>query len=407
MLLTCPECELPVSDKAITCPHCGYPLSPKAERKRSKTKHMRLPNGFGQISEIKNRNLRKPFRAMITIGKDNFGKPICKPLRPYAYFETYNDAYEALVEYHKNPYEIESSITVKELYERWSPEYFKGLKEGSIRPIKSAWAYCSSLYDVQVNELRGVHIKKCIENGEAVFYNQKRKASPAIQRFMKLIFNQMLDYALSYNLVQRNVARGIKLDRDITSQYQTATKPHVPFTDEEVKKLWKNVDKLKYVDLILIQCYSGWRPKELEMLLVENVDLEKGYFIGGVKTDAGIDRVVPIHSRIYPYVKARYEEALALQSKYLFNYTEGRKNDTRFTYYRFEHEFDLIMQALGLNPEHRPHDGRKHFITQAKKYKVDEYAIKYLVGHKIADVTERVYTQREMSWLSTEIEKIK
>jgi len=46
------------------------------------------------------------------------------------------------------------------------------------------------------------------------------------------------------------------------------------------------------------------------------------------------------------------------------------------------------------------------FVTMAKKYGVDEYAIKYMVGHKISDITEKVYTQREYEWLKTEIEKI-
>jgi hypothetical protein len=35
-----------------------------------------LPNGFGQISEIKNRKLRNPFRAMITVGKNTANKII-------------------------------------------------------------------------------------------------------------------------------------------------------------------------------------------------------------------------------------------------------------------------------------------------------------------------------------------
>lgn len=93
MLTNCPECDLPVSDKALNCPHCGYPLQPdKAVRKpRNKNnKRRRLPNGFGQISEIKNRNLRNPFRAMITVGKTPEGRPICKPLKPESYFATYN-----------------------------------------------------------------------------------------------------------------------------------------------------------------------------------------------------------------------------------------------------------------------------------------------------------------------------
>ena len=78
-----------------------------------------------------------------------------------------------------------------------------------------------------------------------------------------------------------------------------------------------------------------------------------------------------------------------------------------FTYDKYQQRFKAIKERLGLNPEHRPHDGRMHFITMAKKYNVDEYAIKYMVGHTINDLTERVYTKREISWLKDEIEKIK
>ena len=102
MLIKCPECDLQVSDKATFCPHCGYPLQPdiKQRKPRSKNnKRRRLPNGFGQISEIKNRNLRNPFRAMVTVGKTSTGRPICKPLKPESYFPTYNDAYTACLLY--------------------------------------------------------------------------------------------------------------------------------------------------------------------------------------------------------------------------------------------------------------------------------------------------------------------
>ena len=61
----------------------------------------------------------------------------------------------------------------------------------------------------------------------------------------------------------------------------------------------------------------------------------------------------------------------------------------------------MLIRLLAAN------DGRKHFVTMAKKYGVDEYAIKYMVGHKISDITEKVYTQREFEWLKDEIEKIK
>ncbi len=67
----------------------------------------------------------------------------------------------------------------------------------------------------------------------------------------------------------------------------------------------------------------------------------------------------------------------------------------------------MIRDELNLNPEHRPHDGRKHFVTMAKKYGVDSTQSNIWSGHKISDITEKVYTQREFEWLKDEIEKIK
>lgn len=73
----------------------------------------------------------------------------------------------------------------------------------------------------------------------------------------------------------------------------------------------------------------------------------------------------------------------------------------------YQKAFERIRDELKLNPNHRPHDGRTHFVTMAKRYGVDKYAIKYMVGHKISDITETVYTRREFNWLWEEIEKIK
>ena len=45
-------------------------------------------------------------------------------------------------------------------------------------------------------------------------------------------------------------------------------------------------------------------------------------------------------------------------------------------------------------------------MTLAKDSEVNEYAIKYLIGHAITDLTERVYTERDIGWLTTELLKI-
>lgn len=410
MLTQCPECELPVSDKATACPHCGYPLKPseKQKRPRKSNKRRRLPNGFGQISEIKNRNLRNPFRAMVTVGKTPDGKPICKPLKPESYFATYNDAYAALVEYNKNPYDLEPSITMQELYDKWLPEYEKTVK--STKSATSAWAYCSGVYKMRVMDIRARHVKGCMEEGVAVIRGKEQHPTATMKNQIKSLFNLMLDYALEYELVDRNYSRTFNLTEETVKEIQSVKKEHIAFTDEEMDLLWANASSKQGIDILLIQCYSGWRPQELGLLELKDVDLENWTFQGGMKTDAGENRVVPIHSRIQDLVLRKYQEAEALGSPYLLNWADpnnrNRKN-LKLTYARYQKAFERIRDELKLNPNHRPHDGRTHFVTMAKRYGVDEYAIKYMVGHKISDITEKVYTRREFAWLREEIEKIK
>lgn len=410
MLIICPECELQVSDKATTCPHCGFPMKSKMapKKKRAANKRRRLPNGFGQISEVGNGNLRAPFRAMITVGKTPEGKPICRPLKPKAYFKTYNDAYAALVEYHKNPYDLDSNMTIEQLYEKWCPIYFETLASSSSRrSTRATWKYCTPLYHMQVVNLKAHHIRACIEGAYIIENGEKKLASSGTKERMKSLFNMMLGYAVEHDLVQYNVAKNFSLDKKIHRDARIVKNEHMPFTDEEMQILWDNLYKVENVDMILIQCYSGWRPQELGTIELANVDLNKWTMIAGMKTDAGKDRLVPIHTRIRDLVVKRYNESIELGSRYLLN-TYNKKYGTDFmTYAKYAYRFMKVIKDLELDPEHKPHDGRKHFVTKAKKYKVDEYAIKYIIGHEIDDITEKVYTERDPEWLAEEIEKIK
>lgn len=416
MLIKCPECDLQVSDKATFCPHCGYPLQPdiKQRKPRSKNnKRRRLPNGFGQISEIKNRNLRNPFRAMVTVGKTSTGRPICKPLKPESYFSTYNDAYTALVEYNKNPYDLEPDITIKELYEKWLSEYLKDASDTYIRSVNSAWTYCSSIYDMRAKDVRARHIKGCMEEGFRIETRGKKKGekihpSPSTKSRIKSLFNTMFDYALEYEIVPMNYARTFEISGDIIVEIEKNKKKHFPFTDDEMKVLWQNVDNVKFADWILIQCYMGWRPQELATLRLDEVNLEKRYMQAGMKTEAGKQRIVPIHPRILKFVERNYKFAISINSEYLFN-DKGQTHSGSWsvTYDKYANRFEKVISQLNLNPNHRPHDPRTTFVTMGKKSGMDEYALKEMVGHTIQDITESTYTVRDLEWLREDIEKIK
>lgn len=219
----------------------------------------------------------------------------------------------------------------------------------------------------------------------------------------------MLGYALEYEIVDKNYARTFDISSDILKEQESMRRAHIPFTEVEMEKLWNNVDAVNYVDILLIQCYTGWRPQELRLIRIENVDLEKRIMTGGIKTKAGTNRVVPIHSKIFNLVERRYKEALSINSNRLLNCTDTatHKSNPYLTYDKYRHRVENIIKKLGLNPEHRAHDGRVQFVTLAKKYNVDGYAIKYIVGHSISDIPEKIYTHRNSDWLKSEIEKIK
>lgn len=395
MLINCKECSHQISDQAIACPHCGFPLKSfsKITTRGKSRKRKRLPNGFGQITKIP--NLRKPYRAMITVSKNQYGKPICKLLKPEAYFETYNDAYAALLAYSKNPYDLSENITCEELFDRWLVEYEKKVKYQAYKAAISYWAYCSELYKEPVRNIRIRHIKGVIEHGVSI--STGNKTTPVIRKKIKNLWNMLFDYAVEYEITDRNYAREFTLKEKIT----TKTK-HLSFTDDEMKILWKNADD-EVVSMILIQCYTGWRPMELCKLELENINLDDNTMIGGMKTDAGEKRIIVVAPAIRDLVKRHYDKAKSVNSKYLFLTNDSRDH---FTYSMYKYRYEKAITTLGLNKDHRPHDPRKTFVTMCKKVNMDEYAIKRLVGHTISDLTESTYTDRDLSWLSSEISKL-
>ena len=375
---------------------------------------MKLPNGYGSVTKLSG-NRRKPYLARVTLGwitDQETGKTTQNRV-PIGTFKTKKEALQALAEYGANPYDIQNNnMTIAELYEKWTSAYFPTLdSDSSSRTIIAAWRYCHAIYGMRVKDLRARHIKGIMEDGYVISDRGKNagakvSASPGTKARIKSMFNLMLDYALEYELVDKNYARTFDLSNDIIKEKEAATRGHINFNDSEMKTLWDNLGKIRFVDWILIQCYMGWRPQELAILKLEDVDLDHWLITGGMKTDSGKRRTVPIHHRIKDLVKQNYDRAVELGSDRLFNDPEAVKGGMKITYDKYAGRFAKVMSALGLREDHRPHDPRTTFITMAKKAEVDEYVVKRLAGHRITDITESVYTKRDIEWLRTELEKM-
>ncbi|MDO4647762.1 MAG: integrase [Eubacteriales bacterium] len=195
------------------------------------------------------------------------------------------------------------------------------------------------------------------------------------------LFKQMYRFAEPRELCDRNYAQYLVMPNAEGDAHGE------PFTEEDLRKLWQHQGD-DAVALILIMCYSGFRISAYAGL---EVNLSEGYFRGGVKTAASKNRIVPIHSSIFPLVQKR-----TIDGKFIIKTSAQVRVSMR-----------AVLVRLGIDP-HTPHDCRHTFSTLCEKYKVNENDRKRLLGHSFqADITNGIYGHRTVDELRSEIEKIK
>lgn len=351
---------------------------------------MKLANGMGSVYKQGGKR-RNPWIARKTKGweiDEKTGRTKQRYLT-IGYYPTRQEALTALMNYNQNPYNVEaSSITFAEVYERWSKEHFVKVTPSSCRSWAAAFNHSKPLHNMRMRDIRPNHLEGAIHDA---------KVGDSTKQRMKSLYNLMYKYCLKYDIVEKDYAA--------LCESVKRGKPkivRIPFSHEEIQTLWDNVS-FPFVDMVLIGIYSGWRPQELAILKIADIDLEARTMFGGLKTDAGRNRVVPIHSAIYELVVANYNKAVAMGSVYLFNDENGQQG-THLTYDKYRGRFEKINKRF--NMSHKPHDTRHTFISAAKSANMNEYILKLIVGHEILDVTEKVYTHRSMQELADEIEKI-
>jgi integrase len=157
---------------------------------------------------------------------------------------------------------------------------------------------------------------------------------------------------------------------------------------------------MEYLDTILIMIYTGLRIGELLDIKIENVYLKERYMIGGLKTKAGKNRVIPINKKIEPFIKNYYEKNI--DKKFLITNAFGRQ--MQYSNYRRE-KFDNIIEKMQFT-KHRPHDTRHTFASLMDSAGANKLAIKRIMGHSAQDLTDDVYTHKTIQELISAIDLI-
>ena len=336
---------------------------------------MRAENGFGSIQKLSGTR-RKKYAVRITTGwKD--GKQVRKYL---GYYKTQQEALVALAEYHKNGYNVDlNNITLSELYDRWIKRIEGKVSNGVLRSHNVARSRFEQLGDVPMKNIKTDQLQDWMDNIDL---------KPGTKKRVKSTMSQLFNYAITNDIISTNYASNIVL----TEKAEPVGKV---FTDDEIKTLWDNIDN-PTARWAIILIYTGMRIGELLAITTENMYLDKGYIVGGSKTDAGKDRVIPIHDKILPLIKEQLGN-----SKYLMHNEKGGK----MTYWTSLNHFDLLMASLGM--EHKPHDARKTAVSIMHKYGIPMETIRVIVGHSGKGVTEQVYLKFEPEELVKAINKVK
>lgn len=238
----------------------------------------------------------------------------------------------------------------------------------------------------------------------------------------------------------------------VVMPYTSEELHHQDFTDAELKILWENRDD-PVVGMLLIMCYSGFRIGEFATLqVVLDQDGRTGYFCGGIKTKAGKNRIVPVHSAIMPLLR----QILDSKGQPVFFCGRSTRRFREFmkkTLIRLEidtapdNELDgaepgkngAVPEKNGSSPGsnmalpgknrplansppvsgvyrelqgeyryHTPHSCRHTFSRLCESYGVSEADRKRMLGHSFGnDITNGVYGHRSVEELRAEIEKIK
>lgn len=259
----------------------------------------------------------------------------------------------------------------KHKYENPSPTA-KKYSSASIASTRAAFKNCSALHNKSFRGLRYQDLQNILDNC------QLKHAS--LELILSL-FHQMYEYASIYDLCDKDYSEHLKinkLDDDVHG---------IAFTQDELNILWDHKNN-PVVEFILIMCYSGYRISAFKTL---EVNLEKWYFRGGVKTASGKNRIVPIHSAIRDLVTRRLNEYGCLLP---------RSTNT------FRENMYKALSELGIKM-HTPHDCRHTFSMLLEKYGANENDRKRLLGHSFDDLTNKVYGHRDVEDLRVEIEKIK
>ncbi len=345
---------------------------------------MRLPNGYGSVIKLSGKR-RKPYAVRITTGYSFSGGRAVQKYKYLEYFEKRKEAMQYLADYNagrevKEHVNLVEVPTFAEIFERWLDEREKsprGLSDVGRRGFISVFKRFSILHNRKITSIRFADV-------QPIIYDNSEMSNSTVDK-MKTLLHAIAAYAIKYEYITQDFSAHIE---------GTGKKPkgiHQVFTPQELQQLWADKDD-EAAAFALLTCYTGLRPSEALFLKVSDEDLNRQYVITkGSKTDAGRNRVIPLHPRLVPVLRSLRHE-----------------NDRLFTHATLagfvNYRWNLYMDRRKM--DHLPHDGRHTCATLMEQADIPLHHRKLILGHKVNDVTTGIYTHVSPETLIEDISRL-
>jgi integrase len=201
----------------------------------------------------------------------------------------------------------------------------------------------------------------------------------------KQLITQMSSWAVREELITTNFTKFVKLPGNIKKEKEI-------FSDSDVEKL--EADGSEAAKIILMLIYTGMRIGELFSLPLE--DYHETYVVGGEKTEAGRNRVIPIRPegrRHFQYFAQQAEGPLLLSG-----YTGQRvpNNFRKRDYYPLLDKLEITRKT--------PHATRHTYASRARRAGMPPEILQKILGHADYSTTANIYVHMDVEELIKSVE---
>lgn len=355
--MVCIKCRSELPAGALYCPACGKKQTPE------KRKALKRANGMGTVYKMQGRR-KRPWAAVkskVVIG----------------YFEKKTDALGALERLAGKDITERYNMTFSDVYEEWKSEHFKTIGEKGVESYTRAYDVFAPLHNRKFRSLRTADFQKVMDQ-----YLQKSHST--VSKYKQLL-TQMSEWAVREEICTTNFARFVRLNENTKKEKDI-------FTTAEIKKLEK--DNSEAAKIVLMLIYTGMRIGELFSLPLS--DYHETYVVGGEKTEAGRNRIIPIRPEGRKYFAYFAEQATG--PLLLSGYT-GQKRPENYR----KRDYYPLLERLKI-PRKTPHSTRHTYASWARKSGMRPELLQRILGHADYSTTANIYLHTDTEELLRAVE---